>query len=184
LGLGRTYQSAQLFDTHTVTNSLLSARGAARRGIAGWLRTPGSAEDRHAISDLLELLELTEVAHALPSELTNLQQQKLAIGMALATGSRLLLLDEPSGGLIETEVKQLGAFIHRLRDAGKTIVVIDHKMRLMMRLCDRIMVMTAGEELTVGTPNAIAADPNVQGAYLGRKTATLITSGQGGDHAG
>jgi branched-chain amino acid transport system ATP-binding protein len=173
LGLGRTFQSAQLFSTHTVAASLWSVRGAAKRGPSGWLGTHRGPADREAVDELLDLLGLTDVAGALPSELTNLQQQKLAIGMALATDARLLLLDEPSGGLIDTEVTELLGFIGRLRDRGRTVVVIDHKMRLMMQLCDQIMVMTAGEELMVGTPAEVAADTAVQNAYLGRKAVVI-----------
>jgi branched-chain amino acid transport system ATP-binding protein len=178
LGLGRTFQSAQLFSTHTVAASLRSVRGAAKRGPAGWLGMHDGPADREAIEALLDLLGLVDVAGALPSELTNLQQQKLAIGMALATEARLLLLDEPSGGLIDTEVTQLLGFISGLRDRGHTVVVIDHKMRLMMQLCDQIMVMTAGEELMVGTPAEVAADTAVQNAYLGRKPVPHRTRSQ------
>jgi ABC-type branched-subunit amino acid transport system ATPase component len=91
--------------------------------------------------------------------------------MALATHAELLLLDEPSGGLIDHEVVELLGFIRSLRERGKTIVVIDHKMRLIMKLCDRIMAMDAGVELAVGTPREIAANPVVQSVYLGRKNA-------------
>jgi len=168
LGLGRTFHSAQLFHTHTVTASLLSARTAGRRGVKGWLATGRSAADLQATAELLEFLGLAHTAHRLPSELTNLEQQQLAIGMAMATGAKLLLLDEPSGGLIDNEVLDLMAFIGRIRDRGITIVMIDHKMRLMMQLCDRIMVMTTGTQLAEGSPQEIATDERVQDAYLGR----------------
>jgi branched-chain amino acid transport system ATP-binding protein len=184
LGLGRTFQAAQLFGTHTVAQGLRTARGSARRGMGGWLAPRDTDEDRRALAELLELTGLTDVADSLPSGLTNVQQQQLAIGMAVATGARLLLLDEPSGGLIESEVGQLLDFIKGLRDRGHTIVVIDHKMRLMMHLCDRIMVMTAGEELAVGTPHEIASNPEVQDAYLGRKAAALVTSSESSEEVG
>ena len=168
LGVGRTFQAAQLFSTHTVEAGLLSAGAAGRRGFSGWLRPERSAADRAAASELMRFIDLSGARDLLPAQLTNLQQQKLAIGMALATGARLLLLDEPSGGLIEAEVLELLAFIRRIRERGVTVVVIDHKMRLMMALCDRIMVMSAGQEIALGAPREIAALEHVQDAYLGR----------------
>src|SRR5690606_41198682 len=102
------------------------------RGISGWLRPVDLGSDREEMRALLPFIGLEGMEDALPSELTNLQQQKLAIGMALMTGPELLLLDEPSGGLIEAEVLELLAFIRRIRDRRVTIVVIDHQTRLMM----------------------------------------------------
>ncbi len=167
LGLGRTFQAAQLFSTHTVESGLLSANAAGHRGFAGWLRPERSEAGRAAVATMLPFLGLTEARNLRPSELTNLQQQKLAIGMTLATGAQLLLLDEPSGGLIEAEVFELLSFIRKIRDRGITVVVIDHKMRLMMEVCDRIMVMSAGKEIALGTPAEISSNKDVQDAYLG-----------------
>jgi ABC-type branched-subunit amino acid transport system ATPase component len=181
LGIARTFQAAQLFATHTVEQSLLSAASAQHRGLCGWLRSAHLDADRTAIQELIGFIGLEALRNKKPSELTNLQQQKLAIGMALATGGRLLLLDEPSGGLIETEVLELMAFIRQIRDSGATVVVIDHKMRLMMELCDRIMVMSAGKKIALGVPKDIASDESVQDAYLGRPTTAVRTSA-GGDH--
>ncbi|UUZ62640.1 ATP-binding cassette domain-containing protein [Polaromonas sp. P1-6] len=168
LGVGRTFQAAQLFPTHTVETGLLSAGAAGHRGFTGWLRPEQSGTDLATVGEMMRFIGLAGAHDLLPSQLTNLQQQKLAIGMALATGARLLLLDEPSGGLIEAEVFELLAFIRQIRDRGITVVVIDHKMRLMMELCDRIMVMSAGQEIALGTPKEITANERVQDAYLGR----------------
>lgn len=182
LGVGRTFQAAQLFATHTVEEGLLSAGSAGHRGICGWLRRTNADTDRAAMHDLIRFIGLEGAHDAMPSELTNLQQQKLAIGMALMTSSKLLLLDEPSGGLIEAEVFELMAFIRKIRDRGTTVIVIDHKMRLMMELCDRIMVMSAGQEIALGAPKDIAANERVQEAYLGRpvsKVAPNLGAGNG-----
>ncbi len=168
LGIGRTFQAAQMFPTHTIGESLLSAGSAKHRGVAGWLRPVDLKSDRQEMLEFLEFIGLAGMEDLLPSELTNLQQQKLAIGMALITDPQLLLLDEPSGGLIEAEVLELLAFIKSIRDRGITIVVIDHKMRLMMNLSDRIMVMSAGKMIALDVPKKIASDVNVQNAYLGR----------------
>lgn len=168
LGIGRTFQAAQMFPTHTIGESLLSAGSAKHRGVAGWLRPVDLKSDRQEMLEFLGFIGLAGMEDLLPSELTNLQQQKLAIGMALITDPQLLLLDEPSGGLIEAEVLELLAFIKSIRDRGITIVVIDHKMRLMMNLSDRIMVMSAGKMIALDVPKKIASDVNVQNAYLGR----------------
>jgi branched-chain amino acid transport system ATP-binding protein len=168
LGIGRTFQAAQMFPTHTIGESLLSAGSAKHRGMAGWMRPVDLKSDRQEMLEFLEFIGLKDMQGLLPSELTNLQQQKLAIGMALITDPQLLLLDEPSGGLIEAEVLELLAFIRSIRERGITIVVIDHKMRLMMNLSDRIMVMSAGKMIALDVPKKIASDVNVQNAYLGR----------------
>lgn len=170
MGLGRTFQTPQLFEGQTVRGNLETVRGAAERGLRGWLRLRRRTADVEAVTRLLEFIDLEPLADQPPSDLTNLEQQRLAIGMALAADARLVLLDEPSGGLIDSEVGELLGFIHRIRESGCTVMVIDHKMRLMMRLCDRIMVMDAGEELKVGTPSEVAADATVQAVYLGGTT--------------
>jgi len=126
--------------------------------------------------EIAEFVDLGEVLEKRPSQLTNLEQQRLAIGMALATECNVLLLDEPSGGLIESEAADLVDFIRKVRDSGVTVVVIDHKMRLMMDLCDRIMVMASGRVITVGVPEEIAAHEEVIDVYLGRP-ATTATKG-------
>ena len=168
LGIGRTFQSAQSFPSQRVFECLLNARIARHRGLRGWFRPQRPVDDAEIIRDLLGFSGLKDVQDRLPSELTNLQQQKLAIAMALATDCMILLLDEPSGGLIESEVLELQVFIRNIRDMGTTIVVIDHKMRLMMELCDRIMVMATGKQIAVGTPAEIAAHEEVLDVYLGR----------------
>jgi len=167
LGIGRTFQTSQMFPEHSVVESLMSVRAAAHRGVGGWLRPVGDPADDPKVAEMLEFTDLAGLEDALPAELTNLQQQKLAIGLALATGPQLLLLDEPSGGLIEAEVAELMRFIADIRGQGVTIVLIDHKMRLMMELSDRIMVMAAGRVIALGTPREVAADKHVQEAYLG-----------------
>jgi branched-chain amino acid transport system ATP-binding protein len=120
------------------------------------------------VRDVGSFVGLGERFERRPHELTNLERQKLAIGMALATECTTLLLDEPSGGLIEAEVTELVDFIGRVRASGVTLVVIDHKMRMMMGLCDRIMVMATGRKIAMGTPEEIATHQEVIDAYLGR----------------
>lgn len=179
LGLGRTFQEAQAFESHTVLDCLLSAGAARNKGLSGWIGRVDDAGSLDRATELLDRLGLTDRAAFHPDELTNLEQQKLAIGMAVATGCEVLLLDEPSGGLIEAEVTEIADFIVSLRERGLTVVVIDHKMRLMMALCDRIMVMAEGAVVTVGTPREVREHEDVINVYLGRpKTKTPPTTGE------
>ncbi|MEU1592873.1 ABC transporter ATP-binding protein [Streptomyces sp. NPDC005708] len=170
LGLGRTFQASQSFPTHTVMESLLSARSSLHRGVRGWLRSSAPRDDMEIARVIAGFVDLGTALDKRPAQLTNLEQRRLAIGMALATECSVLLLDEPSGGLIESEVSELVEFIRKVRDSGVTAVVIDHKMRLMMQLCDRIMVMASGRVIAVGAPEEIAAHEEVIDVYLGRPT--------------
>lgn len=168
LGIGRTFQTTQAFPTMGVEEALLSSISGGHHGIAGWLRSAHRAVDRERARQIMQVVGLTDKETVPPSGLTTLELQRLGIGLALATGAQLLLLDEPSGGLVISEVSELSELIQAIRGTGITVVVIDHKMRLMMQLCDRIMVMSAGKQIALGTPKAVAMDTAVQEAYLGK----------------
>lgn len=160
LGLARTFQSSQVFNDSTVGANLDIAQVAHRRRTderrrAGVAREVGL---EHAMQRPASLLSVFE-------------QQRLAIGMALMSAPDILLLDEPSGGLVEREVMDLLDLLRRIRAHGVTLVVIDHKMRLMTRLCDRILVMASGGPLCLGTPSEVVSDPGVRSAYLGERGA-------------
>ncbi len=168
LGLGRTFQTSQLFAGVTVHENLEIAEVSSRRGVGGWLGSPTARRTVEAERVDLEAWDLADKGERLAGELTLFEQQRLALAMTLAAGARVLLLDEPSGGLVESEVHQLMELIRGIRDRGVTVLVIDHKMRLMMQLCDRIMVMALGAVITTGDPTEIAADARVRELYFGR----------------
>lgn len=168
LGIGRTFQTTQAFPTMGVEEALLSSISGTHRGIAGWLQSARRSADRDHARQIMNTVGLIGKETVAPSGLTTLELQRLGIGLALATDAKVLLLDEPSGGLVMSEVSQLSGLIKEIRDTGITVVVIDHKMRLMMQLCDRIMVMSAGAQIALGTPKVIAMDTAVQEAYLGK----------------
>jgi len=159
-GPARTFQSSQVFTDSTVGGNLDIARVAHHR------RT--GPERREEVARLIGL----EHALAKPAALLSVyEQQRLAIGMALMSAPDVLLLDEPSGGLVEQEVMDLLHLLRRINAEGVTLVVIDHKMRLMTRLCDRILAMASGAHLCLGTPDEVVADAGVRTAYLGERGA-------------
>ena len=94
-------------------------------------------------------------------------QRRLEIARALATGPRLLLLDEPAAGMNESECEELIALIRRIRDQGVTILLVEHHMQVVMAVCDRILVLNFGRPIAEGSPAAVRDDPAVNAAYLG-----------------
>jgi len=162
LGLGRTFQSSQVFGESDIRDNLRMA------GVEHAARLTGqSVDDR--VADVLELVGLADRGDKQTKSLPILDLQKLAIAMAIMGRPEILLLDEPSGGLVEQEVEQLASLLQRVRSSGCTLVVIDHKMRLMTGVCDRILAMASGRTLRVGTPQEVVDDERVRTAYLGRK---------------
>jgi branched-chain amino acid transport system ATP-binding protein len=127
-------------------------------------------EDRRARQRLIlqasGLVGLSEELERFPSFLPHASLRRLEIAKAIATDPELLLLDEPFAGLGAAEVEEVSQVIAKLRREGRTIVVVDHNMRGVMRLVDRVVVISFGEKLAEGTPEEVARDPRVQEAYL------------------
>lgn len=166
-GIARTFQLAQSFPNVTVGENVAMARAAAS-GVVGMLRgAAGGKGERQFRAELLERFALSGQAFRVANELTVFEQQRLALCLAVATGPSVLLLDEPSGGLIESEVRELQQIISGIRLSGTTVLIIDHKMSLIMSLCDRVLVMSSGRALALGTPAEVQANPEVRRSYLG-----------------
>lgn len=167
LGMGRTFQAAQSFSHHTVHQNMMAALFAPARSIRAWVRRKPSGSELEHLNQMLEWSDLAQRSDCHPGDLNNLELQKLSICMALVNRPTLLLLDEPSGGLIETEVTQLADFLREIHSHGITLIVIDHKMSLIMNLCNSMTVMSAGKWITSGSPEDVLANPMVKEVYLG-----------------
>ena len=162
LGVGRTFQIVKPFPALTVRENLRTAAMFGRAAMPNALTA-----DRHA-EPVLDALGLADVADQPASTLTLSGQKRLEIARAVATGARLVLLDEVMAGLTPTEVAQMLDTLRRLRESHElTLLVIEHVMRALMELCSRIVVLHHGERIATGTPDEIGADPRVLAAYLG-----------------
>ena len=174
-GLVRTFQSLELFDDLTVRDNLLVAAHTptfwSSITDAFW---PRSHDDR-ATHATLELLDLVEVADRLPTELSNGQRHVVALGRAIVSSPKLLLLDEPAAGLDPAETAELAELLRRLPALGTTVLVVDHDMSLIMNVCDTVHVLDFGRLVASGTPAEVRHDPTVIAAYLGRQAPQETT---------
>jgi branched-chain amino acid transport system ATP-binding protein len=173
-GLGRTFQNIRLFSNMTALENIMVARHCRTRcGILGAIFRGKSieAEEREAARFSYRLLErfgLAPYVNDLAGELPYGDQRRLEIARAMATEPALLLLDEPAAGMNQKETENLNLLIKSLRDEnGISILLIEHDMRLVMRLSERIYVVDHGEMIAEGPPAVIAVDPKVITAYLG-----------------
>jgi branched-chain amino acid transport system ATP-binding protein len=172
LGIARTLQGVGLFAGLSVLeNVMVGATCHARAGfwpaLAGLPRADrDEARLRERAMAALDLAGAAGLADRMPGSLAYGLGKRVALARALAASPRLLLLDEPAGGLPETELPGLGQLITRLA-ADATVVVIEHRMDLMMSACDRIVVLDFGKVIAAGTPEQVRADPAVTAAYLG-----------------
>ncbi len=165
LGLGRTFQLTRIFPRLTVLENVHVA--AQRKGLRALLRRWGSFhEQQHA----LELLEFVGIAHLKDLPAGNLsfgQKKLLEFAFILVANPRVILLDEPAGGVNPTMINHLSERIRTLNQRGVTFLIVEHNMEFVMGLCDRLMVMHRGSKIAEGTPVEVRKNPAVLEAYLG-----------------
>jgi branched-chain amino acid transport system ATP-binding protein len=160
LGIARTFQIVQIIGDMTVLENVTTG---------AFLQAPGRAAARRRAEEVLAATGLADRRDTQGTALTIADKKRLEVAMALATGPRLLMLDESMAGLTPVELQEIVALLREVRKRGVTLVIVEHVMEAVMQLSDRVIVLHSGRKLTEGAPREVVADPRVIQAYLGER---------------
>jgi len=175
-GMARTFQNIRLFANMTALENVMVGRycrtssGAITSILHGPKFRREEAQTRQRAQELLDFVGLGGSTEHLARNMPYGNQRRLEIARALATDPKLVLLDEPTAGMNPLETRQASDLIFKIRDNGLAVVVIEHDMRFIFNLCDRVLCLVRGETLIVGTPEEVQSDPRVIEAYIGTGT--------------
>jgi branched-chain amino acid transport system ATP-binding protein len=172
-GIARTFQNIRLFgDMSALENVMVGRHVRTHQGVFGAIFRHRAARDEEAqiaarAREILDFVGIAHIANRTARHLSYGDQRRVEIARALATEPLLLALDEPAAGMNATEKSGLRDLLLRIRDSGTSLLLIEHDVKLMMGLCDRITVLDYGKVIAVGTPSEVRQNPAVIAAYLG-----------------
>jgi branched-chain amino acid transport system ATP-binding protein len=161
-GIARTFQVTKPFLDSTVLENVM---------VGGFLQAHNATEARDIAWRALETLDFCDRAAAMGHEINVPDRKRLEVARALATGAKLLLLDEPMSGLTPSEKGNIIDLLRKINEQGYTLVIVEHDMRVVMYLCPRIILMDRAMKLMEGTPDEVCSDPKAIAAYLGEEYA-------------
>jgi branched-chain amino acid transport system ATP-binding protein len=179
LGVARTFQATALFDRATVLDNLIVGhRLRTHSGLWDVLTHSSRLKKeervcREKAREALDFVGLSAIANCIAGDISQEERKRVAIALALATEPGLMLLDEPAGGVNPEETEGLAELIRKIVRSGLTVCLVEHKMNMIMKLADKIMVLNYGKKIAEGTPAEIRANPAVIDAYLGSEHAEI-----------